>query len=98
MSKLDVEIDPAKLGDTPIYPPRRTWLDFVPTNLKIWVRRKYNILPATKREVWILESLFLRIFYNTQRVNQLIEQTPKPFHTSELPKQSKPYEPAGGWN
>ena len=84
MSKLDIEIDPASLGDTPIHPPHRILRDFLPLVLKSWLRRKFNILPASPREVWVLKSLFLRIFYNTQRVEQLIEKTPKPFYTSDL--------------
>ena len=95
---LDVEINPDNLGDIPIYPPRRILRDFIPTRVKTFFRKRYDVFPASPLELWILQSLFLRIFYNTYRVSQLIEKQPKPFYTSELPKQSKPYTPEGGWN
>lgn len=90
MSKLDIEIEPASLGDTPVHPPRRILRDFIPMFIKAWLRQKFDILPASPREVWVLRSLFLRIFYNTQRVNQLIEKTPKPFFISEAKGNPKP--------
>jgi len=87
---LDIEIDPAELGNTPIFPPRRRCTDLIPKFISNCLRKNYNVLKATPREEWVLRSLFLRIFYNTQRVNQLIEQTPKPFHTGELVTPDKP--------
>jgi hypothetical protein len=97
---LDIEIDPAELGDTTLYPPRRTLVDFLPDFIKNPLRVRFNVLPATPREVWVLKSLFLRIFYNTYRVSELIEKQPKAFHTGELkaPDKGKEYEPEGGWN
>jgi len=90
MKPSDIEIDPASLGDTPLHPPRRTLVDWCPKFIKNRLRKRFNWPLATPREVWVLRSLFLRIFYNTQRVNQLIEQTPKAFHTGELVTPDKP--------
>ena len=95
---LDVEINPDELGNIPVYPPRRILRDFIPMRIKTFFRKRYDVFPASPRELWLIQSLFLRIFFNTYRVNQLIEKQPKPFYMSELPKQSTPYEPEGGWN
>lgn len=90
MACLDIEIDPAELGETTLYPPRRTLVDFIPQFIKRPLRQRFNVLLASPREVWVLKSLFLRIFYNSYRVAELIEKAPKPFYTSELVKEKEP--------
>jgi len=98
MKNLDVEINPAELGDVPIYPPRRILRDFLPVMLKTWLRTRFSLLPASPREEWVLKSLMLRVFYNVYRATELLSVTPKPFFASELPKQDKEYIPPKGWN
>ena len=89
MKNLEIESETETLGDTPLNPPRRGQVDFIPSFIKTPLRRKLGILRATKREVWVLRSLYLRIFYNTMRVNLLIEQTPKPFTLTPQPTPDK---------
>lgn len=80
---IEMEIELAKLGELPLYPPRRRFLDFLPTFLVSWIRNKYSWPQATPREQWAVSGLMLRVAYQTNKLNQLIEEIPKAFFKHE---------------
>jgi hypothetical protein len=98
MSRLEIDIDPATLGDTPVHPPRRRLLDFLPGFIKTPIRKRFDRLKATPREVWVLRSLYLRIFYNAQRLNEAIDKVPKPFILAKTEDPDKPKDDPWRWS
>lgn len=92
---IEMEIELAKLGELPLYPPRRRFLDFLPTLLVSWIRNKYSWPQATPREKWAVSGLMLRVAYQSNKLHQLIEQIPTPFLKHETsdppPKDSDPF-------
>lgn len=85
---IDMEIELNKLGELPLYPPRRRFLDLLPTFIVSWIRNKYSWPKATPREQWAVNGLMLRVAYQTQRLAAKIEETPKAFFLSEVPEPS----------
>jgi hypothetical protein len=83
MSGIDLEIEMDKLGSLPLYPPRRRFVDFVPTFIMSWIRHKYSWPKATPREAWAVKGLLLRVAFNTQKTAAALEATPKPYFLSE---------------
>ena len=80
---IDLEIEMNKLGELPLYPPRRSLLDLLPTFLVSWLRRKYSWPKASLREQWAVSGLMLRVAYTTFRTAEAIEKVPRPFYLSE---------------
>jgi len=83
MSGIDLEIELKNLGELPLYPPRRRFIDLVPTFIMSWIRHKFSWPKATPREEWAVQSLLLRVAYNAQKVASLVGEMPKPYFLSE---------------
>jgi len=84
MSGIDLEIQMDSLGDLPLYPPRRRFIDFVPTFIMSWVRRKFSKPKATPREAWAVSSMLLRVAYaRNLAINTAVEVAAKPYYVHE---------------
>ena len=80
---IDLEIELDELGNLPLYPPRRRFIDFVPTFIMSLIRRRFSWPKASPREAWAVKGLMLRVAYQSQLIAKKIEETPKPFFLSE---------------
>ena len=79
----EMTIHPKELGNVPCLPPRRRFVDFLPMWLVGWTRKRWERPGQTPRENWLVQSLFLRLFYQNHLVEKAVEETPKAFFLSE---------------
>jgi hypothetical protein len=86
---IDLEIELNELGNLPLYPPRRRFIDFVPTFIMSLIRRRFSWPKASPREAWAVKGLMLRVAYQSQLIAKKIEETPKPFFLSEVEKRGE---------
>ena len=67
IEKHNVHVDPSKLANLSIKPPRRRLWDFLPESVAIWLlRHGFNPKP-TPYETWALKNIMLRSFYEWQK-------------------------------
>jgi len=75
---IDLEIELNKLGELPLYPPRRRLVDLIPTFIVSWLRLKYSWPKASPREAWAVSGLMLRVSYQTLRAVSLVYEQATP--------------------
>lgn len=80
----ELTIKPSELGNVSCLPPRRRLFDLVPSFILNWTRKKFQWPAQSPFETWLIQSLFLRLFYQNHLTAQRIEESPKPFfHSAE---------------
>lgn len=94
----ELTIEPKKLGQVECLPPRRQWPDFVPSRILHWFRDRYQWPAQTKRDVWLVKSLFLRLFYQNHLTEKAIEEVPAAYFKSDASDKAAKDDDGKVWN